>query len=45
MTPALWTAMGRFFYCSDQTSDTLPRITGLSREYVLANGQTAAQAC
>jgi cell division protein FtsQ len=34
---------GDVFLCSDHISDTLPRITGLSREYVLANGQTAAQ--
>jgi len=34
---------GDVFLCSDQTFDTLPRITGLSREYVLANGQRAAQ--
>lgn len=34
---------GEVFLCSDQTADTLPVITGLSREYVLANGQAAAQ--
>jgi hypothetical protein len=34
---------GEVFLCSDQTVDTLPLITGLSREYVLANGQAAAQ--
>jgi hypothetical protein len=34
---------GEVFLCTDQTVDTLPIITGLSREYVLANGQTAAQ--
>jgi hypothetical protein len=34
---------GEVFLCSAQTVDTLPLITGLSREYVLANGQTAAQ--
>ena len=34
---------GEVFLCSDQPADTLPLITGLSREYVLANGQTAAQ--
>ena len=36
-------SQGEVFLCSDQTVDTLPVFTGLSREYVLANGQTAAQ--
>ena len=34
---------GEVFLCSVEAVDTLPLITGLSREYVLANGQTAAQ--
>jgi cell division protein FtsQ len=34
---------GEVFLCSDQPAATLPHITGLSREYVIANGYTAAQ--
>ena len=36
-------SQGEVFFCSDQTVDTLPVMTGLSREYVLANGEAAAQ--
>jgi hypothetical protein len=34
---------GEVFLCTERASDALPLITGLSREYVLANPQTAAQ--
>ena len=42
-TTCLVDSQGEIFFCSDQPVETLPVMTGLSREYVLANGQTAAQ--